>query len=299
MPCFSPLTAYKVDGGVFFDERTGGYPMQLACGRCQGCRLEHSRQWAVRCVHESKMHPVNTVVTLTYDDEHLPPDGCLRYSDFQSFMRKLRRWSPVPVRFFMCGEYGDLHKRPHYHAALFGFDFLDKKLCLTSKSGNSQYSSEVLDKLWPHSKPGRSTVGEPSFDSFAYIARYAMQKINGDIAHVTRAGRVDLRTGELLPRVPEFIHMSLKPGIGKRWIEKYGDTDVFPFDRIVMNGHESKPPRYYDKVLKSLNPERHRVIQLDREDRAMLHPEESSRRRLEAREAVTLARLRSHRRDLS
>jgi len=298
MPCFSPLSAFKVDGGVFFDERCGGQPMQLACGRCQGCRLEHSRQWAVRCVHESKMHAVNTVVTLTYDDDHLPSGGNLHYPHFQSFMRKLRRWSPVPVRFFMCGEYGDLNKRPHYHAALFGFDFLDKKLCLTSKSGNDQYSSEVLDKLWPHSKPGRSTVGDPTFESFAYIARYAMQKINGDIAHVTPEGRIDLRTGEILPRVPEFIQMSRAKGIGHSWIQKYGHTDVFPFDRVVMNGHESKPPRYYDKVLKSLHPERYRSIQLDREDRAMLHPEESTRRRLEAREAVTLARLRSLRRDL-
>ena len=298
MPCFSPLSAFKVDGGVFFDERLGGYPMQLACGRCQGCRLEHSRQWAVRCVHESRMHPVNTVVTLTYDDDHLPPGGNLCYSHFQSFMRKLRRWSPVKVRFFMCGEYGELKKRPHYHAALFGFDFLDKKLCLTSKSGNSQYSSEVLDHLWPHSKAGRSTVGDPTFDSFAYIARYAMQKVGGDIVHVTPHGRVDLRTGELLPLTPEFIHMSLKPGIGRTWIDKFGETDVFPFDRIVMNGYEAKPPRYYDKVFKSLHPERYREVQLDREDRAMLHPEESSRRRLEAKEAVTLSRLRSLRKDL-
>lgn len=298
VPCFRPLKAVKVPGGVSFDARVDGPEISLPCGRCQGCRLEHSRQWAVRCVHESKLHPVNCVVTLTYDDEHLPKDGSLCYRHFQLFMKRLRRWSPVKFSYFVCGEYGELKKRPHYHAALFGFDFLDKKLCLTSKSGNSQYSSSLLDKLWPHSRPGRSTVGEASFESFAYIARYAMQKINGDIAHVRSADRVDLRTGEILPLVPEFIHMSLNPAVGKRWVERFGATDVFPFDRVVMNGHESKPPRYYDKVLKARDPGRFREIQLDREDRALLRPEESTARRLEAQEVVTLARLRKFRREM-
>ena len=297
MPCFRPLKAVKVSGGVSFDLRADGSPIDLPCGRCQGCRLEHSRQWAVRCVHESKSHVVNCVVTLTYDNEHLPKDGNLCYADFQRFMKRLRKWSPVPIRYFVCGEYGELNKRPHFHAALFGFDFLDKKLCLTSEAGSSQYSSQVLDKLWPLSRPGRSTVGEADFNSFAYIARYAMQKLNGAIAHVRGTDRVDLRTGEILPLVPEFIHMSLKPGIGRMWVDRFGDSDVFPFDRVVMNGHESKPPRYYDKVLKAKDPERFKQIQFDREDRALLHPEESTARRLEARETVTLARLRKFRRE--
>lgn len=298
MPCFRPLRAFKVPGGVSFDERSGGPVQWLPCSKCQGCRLEHSRQWAVRCVHESRMHDVNSVITLTYDDEHLPPGGSLVYRDFQLFLKRLRRWSPVPVRFFMCGEYGELRQRPHYHAALFGFDFLDKKLCLTSKSGNSQYSSSLLDRLWPMSRPGRSTVGDPTFDSFAYIARYAMNKLNGDRVLVRDSDRVDLMSGQILPAVPEFIHMSLKPGIGRRWIDEFGPTDVWPFDRVVMNGFESKPPRYYDKIVKQRHPFAWKDISMDREERALLHPEEQTARRLEARELVTLARLRKHRREM-
>lgn len=302
MPCFRPLEAVKLPGGVSFDSRADGPAIFLPCGKCPGCRLEHSRQWAVRCVHEARCHPVNCVVTLTYDDDHLPKDGNLYYADFQRFMKRLRKWSPVKLGFFVCGEYGELKMRPHYHAALFGFDFLDKKLWLKSDSGNSQYRSPRLDKLWPL---GRALVGEPSFESFAYIARYAMKKLDSNASRITPHGRVDLRTGELLPLVPEFIRMSNRlqgkgqpGGIGGRWISQFGDTDVFPFDRVVMNGHESKPPRYYDKILKGKDPDRFKQVQFDREERALLHPEESTARRLEARETVTLARLRKHRREL-
>ncbi|WNK14445.1 MAG: replication initiator protein [Microvirus sp.] len=300
VPCFRPLKAVKVPGGVSFDSRVDGPEIDLPCGRCQGCRLEHSRQWAVRCVHESRLHPYNSVVTLTYSDSYLPPGGSLVYKDFQDFMKRLRSWyrrssnSRARVRFFMCGEYGDVKKRPHFHAALFGFDFLDKKLWKKTDSGSTQFRSKRLESLWPF---GLASVGDPTFDSFAYIARYAMQKINGDIVHVRDADRIDLRTGEILPLVPEFIHMSLKPGIGRGWIDRFVD-DVYSFDRVVMNGFESKPPRYYDKIIQARHPFAWREISRDREDRALLYPEESTRRRLEAREAVTLARLRSLRRDL-
>ena len=47
---------------------------RLSCGQCIGCRLESSRQWAIRCVLESKLYDseLNWFMTLTYDDAHLP-----------------------------------------------------------------------------------------------------------------------------------------------------------------------------------------------------------------------------------
>jgi hypothetical protein len=56
----------------------------------------------------------------------LPADGSLDVSHFQKFMKRLRdRIKPLKIRFFHCGEYGDLTRRPHYHALIFGYDFPD------------------------------------------------------------------------------------------------------------------------------------------------------------------------------
>lgn len=295
MACFRPLRAYKVPGGVSFSARDAESEIRLPCGKCCGCRLEHSRQWAVRCVHEAKMHQLNCAVTLTYSKDHLPPGGSLAYEDFQGFMKRLRRFvAPVRVRFFACGEYGEVGYRPHYHALLFGMDFLDKKPWKRTDAGSCIFRSQVLERLWPL---GHSSVGEMNFQSAAYVARYAMKKLNGDVVDSRSYGRIDLRSGEVLPLVPEFIHMSLKPGIGRAWIEKYVD-DVYSFDRVVVNGVETKPPRYYDKFVQVKHPFAWRDIAFDREDRALKHAADATDARLEVREIVVKAQLSKFRRDL-
>jgi len=92
MACFHPLTAYRsFDGQIRFDEKRNGEPLELPCGQCIGCRLERSREWAIRMVHEASMHEDNCFITLTYAPEYLPPDGSLVKSDFQKFMKRLRK----------------------------------------------------------------------------------------------------------------------------------------------------------------------------------------------------------------
>lgn len=295
MACFRPLRAYKVPGGVSFSEKDAGSEIRLPCGKCAGCRLEHSRQWAVRCVHEAKMHELNCALTLTYSKDHLPSGGSLRYEDFQGFMKRLRKFvSPVRVRYFACGEYGEVGYRPHYHALIFGMDFLDKKLWKKTDAGSLIYRSKVLERLWPL---GHSSVGEMNFQSAAYVARYAMKKLNGDVVDSRSYGRVDLRSGEILPLVAEFIHMSLKPGIGRAWIEKYVD-DVYAFDRVVVNGVETKPPRYYDKFVQVKHPFAWRDIAFDREEKALSRAADQTDARLDVRRVVLEAQLLKFRRDL-
>ena len=51
------------------------YPVKaLPCGKCIGCRLDYSKEWAVRCSLELMDHDPSECyfVTLTYDDQHVP-----------------------------------------------------------------------------------------------------------------------------------------------------------------------------------------------------------------------------------
>jgi hypothetical protein len=234
------------DGSVKFVSRNKAGvegTIELPCGQCIGCRLERSRQWAMRCLHESSLHDRNAFITLTYDDSNLPLGGSLDYADFQKFMKRLRRRVKSPVRFYMGGEYGQNGTiRPHFHACLFGFDFLDKVYFKKTSSGEKIYTSKLLESLWPF---GLSSVGNVTFESAAYIARYCVQKVTGDLAEAHY--RVITDDGEIIDRVPEFNHMSLKPGIGARWLEKF-QTDVYPRDYVVINGVKTKPPKYYDTL---------------------------------------------------
>lgn len=263
----------------------------LPCGRCVGCRLERARQWSVRIMHEASLYEASSFVTLTYDEFHIPPGGALRYRDFQSFMKRLRN-EVGPTRFFMCGEYGEKLSRPHYHVGLFGVDFrADRRPWRCTGAGFRLFRSPTLERLWFH---GNSEIGELTRESAAYMARYTFKKVNGDLAE-SHYRVVDTDTGEVTVKPPEFARMSLKPGIGARWLELYGQG-VADFDRVVVAGHEAKPPRYYDQLLKRRDPERFEEIQFARAKAASLGASDNSDERLAVREAVATARTRFYKR---
>lgn len=296
MACFHPLTAYRSgDGSIVFYDRGNSDQIQLPCGQCCGCRLERSRQWAVRCVHESSMHSENCFVTLTYDSKFVPADGGLRYADFQLFMKRLRRrFSGRVIRFYMCGEYGENFSRPHFHVCLFGLDFPDRKLHSRSGSGNCLYRSAILEGLWPS---GFSSVADFSFQTAAYVARYVMKKVNGQLSK-DHYEVVDPVSGEVFDRSPEFCHMSLKPGIGAGWFAKYGLSDVVVRDAVVINGVEATVPKYYDKLLKRLDPLLYDDVKTQRVLDSYLLRDDNTPERLAAKKAVQIARTRSLRRSI-
>ena len=138
MPCFFPLQAtfsLRDDGKkslVFSNTNarlfkegvkpSGDNNLTLPCGQCIGCRLERSRSWAVRCVHEAYMYDDNCFITLTYDNDNLPLTGdglpTLDRDAVTLFLKRLRFRFPHTIRYFGCGEYGDKLSRPHYHLIL-------------------------------------------------------------------------------------------------------------------------------------------------------------------------------------
>lgn len=287
MPCFHPITGYRTENGsvVFSELKRYGTTQSITvkCGQCIGCRLENSRQWAMRCVHESKLYKHNCFITLTYDDENLPDRGKLTYTDFVKFMKRLRKHKEG-IRFYMGGEYGTENWRPHYHAILFNWDWADKKYYKTTGSGEKIYLSEKLQKLWPL---GYSSTAAATFESAAYIARYCMQKVNGEAAeeHYKRHDSL----GEYhLP--PEFNQASRKPGIGGDFFRFY-KTDMYNDDHVIMNGVVTNVPRFYDKLMKRQDPDKMRDFKDEREWNGYQHREDNTPERLAVKEIVTQAKL--------
>jgi hypothetical protein len=303
MPCYHPMPAVRmVDGSVKFVSRNKkgvDGSLELPCGQCIGCRLERSRQWAMRCLHESSLYDRNSFITLTYDEDHLPPGGSLNYPDFQRFMKRLRKNSKSNIRFYMGGEYGETTLRPHFHACLFGYDFPDKVYFRKSSSGEKLYTSDFLQKLWPF---GISSIGDVTFQSAAYIARYCVQKVTGDAAdlHYSCPEFVDEDGVIRNTMVPEFNHMSLKPGIGARWLKKFR-TDVYPRDYVVINGVKTKPPKYYDVLFERENPGvfSDLVAQRELDGYSNFLSGENSQSRLNVKEQVQAAQLSQLKRNLS
>lgn len=265
----------------------------VPCGQCTGCKMERSRQWAIRCVHEASLYKQNCFVTLTYNDQHLPDLNSLEYGAFQLFMKRLRkRYNQKEIRFYMCGEYGEKGDRPHYHIILFNHQFEDIQLFKTTPAGNKLFTSEILNSLWPY---GFCTIGEVNFETAAYTARYIMKKVNGK-DNMTYAVP-DRETGEILYKEKEFNHMSLKPGIGAKWLEKW-QSDVFPHDFVVINGKKIKPPKYYTQKYKKNHPEEYEELQYQRELEAKKHSKDNTAERLLVKEVVLKAKLNQNRREL-
>lgn len=295
MPCYRPIHAYRAKSinpetgkrPIVFSRAEGfaDKPIDLPCGRCIGCRLEYSRRWAVRCVHEAQMWPENCFVTLTYNNDNLPEGGQLVKRDLQLFLKSLRRkLEPKNIRFFACGEYGELcrlcnksqHRcscekytpgpgRPHFHLAIFNYMPNDCNI-FSVRNGVNLYVSETLSKVW---KKGFVTVGDLNFESAAYIARYFTKKINGSMAndHYTV---IDVNTGLITKRNPEFLQMSRGSkklgtgGIGKTFFDKFS-SDIYPHDFIVIrDGKKCKPPRYYDNIYDNINPTSMKKIKIRR-----------------------------------
>jgi len=265
MACYSPLSGYRSEfpngSGKFpvvFSPGPRAYELVLVpCGQCIGCRLERSRQWAVRCVHEASLYDANSFVTFTYDKIHLPYDGSLNKDHFVLFMKRLRFWlsrSDETVRFYMCGEYGDDFGRPHYHALLFGLDFPDKVLW-SEEDGTKLYRSPMCERLW---RFGMCIIGEVNFDSAGYVARYCMKKVTGkdseDFYWKYHQG-FDL----MIAVESEYSTMSRRPGLGNEWLDCFSE-EVFEPDEVIVNGHPCSPPRYYTDIYSVVDPEGYEVM---------------------------------------
>jgi len=293
--CYHPLEAYqsfrsnaKGKREITFkpDRSRLQLPLKLPCGQCIGCRLDRSRQWALRCVHEASLYENNCFLTLTFDDENLPSPPSLDVRIFQLFMKRLRKKYGSKIRFFHCGEYGETFGRPHYHAIIFNHDFADK-VPFKISAGQPLFTSPSLSDLWPM---GFASIGSVSFESAAYVARYCLKKVTGDFADEYYE-RVDPRTGEVYQAKPEYTTMSRRPGIAAGWFDKF-QTDVYPADAVVMRGGiKMLPPKFYDRRYEALFPADFARLKKQRLTNAKAHAENNTPKRLAVREFIQQERL--------
>ena len=245
-------------------------------------------------MHEAQTSGQSCFVTLTYDDAHLPSDGSLVHRHFQLFMKRLRkRFHPHNIRFYMSGEYGPLNLRPHYHACIFGTNFLSDRIRAgTSASGAVYFESRELSTLWGM---GRASVQDLTIETAGYCARYIMSKVTGDLAE-SHYESTDA-DGVITRRRPEYNAMSLRPGIGFAWFSKYG-RDVYPHDFVVAGGVTKRPPKFYDKLKKRVDPLGLEPITHARELRGRAAHADNTDERRRVREQVNQARIRNQKRDL-
>lgn len=280
MSCFRPLHAFPYDSNSskFGQYRVYSHTINIApsvdlktgqlleqidipCGKCVGCRLDYSRQWATRMVMESMLYKHNYFITLTYSNEYMDSmpekyknvDGAytLYPNDLSAFIKRLRRkfeyeLDHVGVRFYACGEYGSKTFRPHFHICLFNAPIPDCIQVGNNKIGQPLFDSNFVSSLWPC---GHICIGELNWQTCAYTARYTMKKAGGQDAEYYRELNLN----------PEFVRMSRRPGIGFDYFCDHQDS-FFDNDKIVLPAtskdkrNVQKIPTYFVKKMQDLDP---------------------------------------------
>lgn len=254
-----PLISHR-DECIVFDRISPlyntGYKI-VPCGNCISCKLRHARDWQTRITAESSLYRENYAITLTYNDDNLPMKEfptfidvddfgevrsyssvalpTLNYDHVQLFkkalLEDLRRHGHVGVRFFAAGEYGAKNLRPHYHLIMMNLPLNDLKFWKTSDSGIPIYRSHYLEQFWQH---GFVSVQYSNEYAAGYVARYTLKKIR------------DLGK-DLGGLVPEFVHMSNRPGIGAAYCQAHRDQ-IIKNDSIYLNGKKLPVPAYFEDM---------------------------------------------------
>ena len=190
----------------------------VPCGKCMGCRIKRTEEWAIRILDEASYYKTSTFLTLTYSDEYLPEDGSLRKEELVLYIKRLRsRLDGREIKYYAAGEYGEKNGRPHYHLILMNVGM--KK------------DFEVMDKAW---SKGHIYVRPVVAETVRYVTAYVQKKLSGPKAKE-----------EYGEKQAPFNIMS--KGIGKRWALENIDY-LNKYKGITVKGKNVGIPRYYTKV---------------------------------------------------
>lgn len=262
---------YKISG--YYDTSVAEpNDIPIPCGKCIGCRLDYSREWADRMALELEHHNGHALfATLTYrnmdipvaeysevklsddvylplgvgerwidKDLYIPKTYTLDKKDLSDFMKRLRsraKFEDREIRFYGCGEYGEHTRRPHMHVIIFGVslsDFIDLVPHGFNELKQQYFYSKEFERIW---KKGFTLITDVSWNTFAYVSRYVMKKAFAD----------DLSYEQL----PEFSLMSRRPGIGAYWLQEH--PDCLELSNISVKGKDTiRVPKYFFRKLQNL-----------------------------------------------
>jgi len=232
----------------------GIYP----CGKCLNCRARSRQEWVFRLRQEYLSSNFGLFVTLTYDDENLPPDG-VSIRDVQLFLKRLRKrlrsLLKIPtkeykfsstMRYFIVSEYGDHTFRPHYHGILFfSFDF-------------QQEIYETIEKSWQNGFVG---FGEVEEGSIVYTTKYCL-----------KGGTVPKGKNENFRLVSK-----MNGGLGINYVQDKASYHLQRLDTpslVTSYGEQAPMPRYYrEKLLGKLSDEEKIEIRLAYQEHVRQHRE--------------------------
>lgn len=134
---------------------------QYPCGHCANCLARSRQEWVFRLRMEYLSCNFGLFVTLTYDEDKLPPDGVSK-RDIQLFLKRLRKhFNSQTLRYFIVSEYGDHTHRAHYHCLLF----------FKCERNNDIY--DIITNSW---NKGFTQFGEIEEGSIVYCTKYCLKK---------------------------------------------------------------------------------------------------------------------------
>lgn len=198
---------------------------KLPCGYCTSCRVNRITEWTTRILHESWLNNDNIFVTLTYNEDNLPPKGSVNKRDLQLFFKRVRK--EKKCRYFACAEYGDSYDRPHYHTIIFGLSERDRTII--EQAWATKYRIKKVDY---YDSWGFVHIGNVTEQSARYCAQYISKQLYGKAKEAYKG------------KTPEFLLTSRHPGIGSEIANKYLDKWA-KIGYTMINGSKRPIPKYY------------------------------------------------------
>ncbi|AYP28805.1 MAG: putative replication initiation protein [Microviridae sp.] len=202
--CISP-SVVDVDRGPHWEQ------VPVPCKRCWQCRTNRVSNYVGRSLCEAQISDWTLALTLTYRDQEDLSHRYITPPHFQKFVRSLRRRGHL-VRYLVCGEYGALYGRAHFHVVLFG----------KGKPPQIPHKKNHHIAEWPHGH----VYGDWSSDERAlrYVCKYVLKDLPGGA----------------------WFQTSKKPAIGTEWFVKKAQRDVAlgvlpsTFEYQPPNGHKGR-----------------------------------------------------------
>lgn len=187
---------------------------KVGCGKCEICRTDKSKQWAVKSTCEYKTWNQACFLTLTYNEQnHELNNGFINKANMTKFWKDLRyhlykdtkksrkidlkqenenmqelpeeiklkyefakrKPNNKPLRYIQCHEYGTKKGREHHHAVIFNFKPCDLVRHSRDRRGYYLYKSKKINSIWGH---GYVIIADVNANVAAYVARYNTKKFS-------------------------------------------------------------------------------------------------------------------------